>query len=578
MPEITFSQEAKPSKHLDHLPIVSGFAHRLKIIETINTLCPRDPSQKVSHGECIFALVLSVLHQRHALYQVEEWLDTVALDVLFEREVESHHFNDTRLADALDAIHTVGIKAVFAAVVTTAIELYQVKTDRLHGDTSSVKVYGDYDQAPESSLRLLHGYSKDHRPDLKQLIFGLVVSNDGGVPLLGDLHSGNQSDHETNRFHIQQLRKYLPNLSKSTLLYDSKLCDAKTLGLAREANFHWITLVPQTHSIRDEVIEEMLEEGEDWPVLQSKPGKSAGELTIYSGKSLKKKMEVLINTKGKEECKRIVVRYLVVHSSQLERVHQHSLEKKIASEEKALQQRVRKLEKRHFACEKDLYEAMENAEKSTTVCYHQVVFEIEQGIELEKRDRTGRPRKGEAGKRVTYWHFRGKVVPDEEEIAAIKKKQGCFVLATSHLHPKDVSDAEILSWYKEQHKVEQGFHWLKGPAAFAPIFLKKPERILAMGLVFLLALMVYTLIERQIRKGLAECGEKIPGNNKVMTDRPTAAVLFKHFGGISLVWVWIEGHWKPVVPSLSKLQRYILEMLHLPAEVFLRSTGLAGVT
>ena len=113
---------------------------------------------------------------------------------------------------------------------------------------------------------------------------------------------------------------------------------------------------------------------------------------------------------------------------------------------------------------------------------------------------------------------------------------GYFVLATNHLDSSQVSDREILEWYKVQDQVEAGFAWLKGPAAFAPIFLKKPQRILAMGTVFLIALMVYTLLERQFRGELAQREEKLPGNNNVLTQRPTTAVLFKHFAGIRRIW------------------------------------------
>jgi transposase len=301
-------------------------------------------------------------------------------------------------------------------------------------------------------------------------------------------------------------------------------------------------------------------------------------MKVYRGKSFKKKMEVVVLHRGKEETQRIMVRYVVIHSSALERTHQRSLEKKIAQEKKVLEKALSELEKRRFSCQGDIDEALKSLEKTWPFCYHQIALTIEKGSQKEKRQSQGRPRKGEVVKKKSYWYLSGEVIPHEEAIATLKRKQGFFVLATSHLHPKKVSNAEILAWYKEQHQVEQGFHWLKGPASFAPIFLKKPERILAMGLVFLLALMVHTLIERQIRQELATRVEKIPGNNKVLTDRPTAAVVFKHFNSISVIWVYLDNQWKPVIPGLSKLQRYILELLHLPEEVFLRSKCVLGAT
>jgi len=224
----------EPSKSdiLDHLPLAAAFGHQLKIIEIIDQHCPAHETQVLTHGQCIFAMMLSVLAGGYPLYQVGNWLKDVARDVLFGEELEAEHFHDTRLATALDAIYQAGLLRIFSDLVLHAIDYYQIQTERLHGDTTSVSVYGDYTQADPEVLQLLYGHSKDHRPDLKQLIFGLVVSGDGGIPLLGQLHNGNQSDHVTNRWQLNQLRQVVPDLAGTTLVYDSKFFDAKTLGLA----------------------------------------------------------------------------------------------------------------------------------------------------------------------------------------------------------------------------------------------------------------------------------------------------------------------------------------------------------
>jgi transposase len=131
-----------------------------------------------------------------------------------------------------------------------------------------------------------------------------------------------------------------------------------------------------------------------------------------------------------------------------------------------------------------------------------------------------------------------------------------------------VSDTDILQWYKEQDLVEGGFSWLKGPAAFAPIFLTKPQRIMAIGVVFLMALMVHTLVEGEIRRELAPRQETIPGNNQVATQRPTTGVVFKHFQGIRRVRWKVDGQIRGFIQGFTQLHEHILNLLGLSTKVF----------
>ena len=157
---------------------------------------------------------------------------------------------------------------------------------------------------------------------------------------------------------------------------------------------------------------------------------------------------------------------------------------------------------------------------------------------------------------------------DTQTLREQEKSLGYFVLATDQLNQREVADTEVLEWYKEQEQVEEGFGWLKGPAAFAPIFLKKPQRIMAIGVVFLMALMIYTLVERQIRRELAQRKERIPGNNRVATQRPTTGVVFKHFQGIRRVWWEVDGQTRAFLQGFTQLHERILNLIGLPTKVF----------
>jgi transposase len=565
--------EASAVDTLDHLPIAAAFGHQLKLIEIIDELCPPHPDHAVTHGQCIFAIVLSILAGRYALYEIADWLKDIARDTLFGEDLDASHFHDTRLAAALDAIYQAGSLKLFSTIVLHAIEYYRIQTHRLHGDTTSVSVYGEYAQAEPEALKLLHGHSKDYRPDLKQLIFGLVVSGDGGVPVLGQLHDGNQSDHVTNRWQLTQLRSVIPNLEETTLVYDSKFFDAKTLGLAKEQGVHWITLVPAISNKRAEMMGKIVEQGATLPELRRKPGRRKGEEETFRGSSLVDAVEIELpqQEENAEELpirEQMTVRYLVVHSTQLERQHAHALEKRIAKEQENLCKALEKLQQRQFSCQEDALREAVKWTKTNDPDYHQVPFTVKSIIKKAKRGRKGRPRKEEQPGLLEEWVLEGSLELDTEAIQEEEGALGYFVLATNHLDQADVSDVDILEWYKEQDQVEGRFSWLKGPAAVAPIFLKKPQRIMAIGVVFLMTLMIYTLIEREIRRELAQRQETIPGNNNVATQRPTTAVVFKHFQGIRRVQWEVDGQARGFIQGFTQLHECILNLLGLTTKVF----------
>ena len=157
------------------------------------------------------------------------------------------------------------------------------------------------------------------------------------------------------------------------------------------------------------------------------------------------------------------------------------------------------------------------------------------------------------------------------QISRKKIREGSDFLCGNRLPNRlaeQVSDSDVLAWYKEHYEVEGSFSWLKGPAAFAPIFLKKVQRIMARGVVFLRAFMIYTLIERQIRRERSAKAETIKGNNNVETQKPTTAVVFKQFEGIRRVWREEDGQPRAFIEGFKHAHERILRLLGLPTRVY----------
>ena len=144
--------------------------------------------------------------------------------------------------------------------------------------------------------------------------------------------------------------------------------------------------------------------------------------------------------------------------------------------------------------------------------------------------RRGRPPKTEG----PHVEVRYRLIVHREALVPAEDTYGWTVLATT-VQPEVCTDTEILQAYQEQHITgEPGFRWIKNPAAISPVWLEKPERIAALAMLTVVGLLVYAVIQRQVRLYLRDHERHIPGN-KGLTATPTAAVVFALFRPVTLV-------------------------------------------
>ena len=181
-------------------------------------------------------------------------------------------------------------------------------------------------------------------------------------------------------------------------------------------------------------------------------------------------------------------RYLVVWSDVLAEKFDRGLSERLQRESADFLTQHERVFEKGFACEKDARSAASRLLKKLAL--HTTEEEVRSEERVLKRDRRGRPRKGEDAPTETLWFVDFSLEPDAEAIAAARREASCFVLITDWLHDA-WDDRRVLAEYRHQYIIEghTGFRWLKGPAAVAPIFLNKPERIRALGLILVLALM-----------------------------------------------------------------------------------------
>jgi transposase len=542
-------------KRLDHLPLVGAVLRELAVKDTLDALMPPHARNAVTTGECIEVLVLTILTGEHALSRVAHTVAGYDLEMIFQRRLDAAHFHDNRLGRALDALWTTGLDRIYGAVISQAIGQYALEVARLHTDTTSLKVYGAYarDEAEAGPL-VTFGYSRDHRPDLKQLLFGLTVTAEG-VPVWGHVTDGNCSDSTAHRFHITQLRQHLPALGEPLLVADSKFFAGETMALAAEHRFRFVTLVPQTVGLRQELVDSPALR--TLPLLWEQPGRRQGELERYHGASVVRPYRWKT---AAGEVQELPLRFVVVESSQLAKAKAPRIAAAQQTERAALATLQQQWQRRTFACEADAHQAATLCVRELPLNSHRLTYTVNAEWVPEKRATRGRPPKHAPRPQHLVWRVSWQVHEATEAITARAQRERRFVLATNVLDAQDLTDADLLQAYKGQPSVELSFKWAKNPAVIAPIFLETPTRIAALGCVYLLALLVYTLVERQVRKRLVEEGDTLP-DRPAPSQHPTARTVFQLMRNIAVVSLRWAGQLHRQVTALSPHQLHVIRLL-----------------
>jgi transposase len=326
------------------------------------------------------------------------------------------------------------------------------------------------------------------------------------------------------------------------IVADSKAYSQRTLGLCLEQQVGLVTLVPHTCAIRQEV-EAWGQRQSSLPLLLDKPGRTRQEPPRrWYGRSIRRAVEVEY---ADGRVVREPVRFVAVYSTQLAQQHAAAYEAGQRREAAAVAQFITEVETRHFACEADAEAAMAEyagsgqGRRGRNPCrwrYHALAYRVQPEWRRKKRPRRGRPAKGEpVDDELCY-----RLVVEAKALAPPVHTYGWLVLATT-VDAHTSSDAEIVRAYRDQTTpVEPGFRWIKNPAAISPVWLEKPERSAALAMLTVVGLLVYGLIQRQVRQYLQQHHHAIPGN-KGETAMPTAAVVLASFARVSLVHLNLDG-------------------------------------
>jgi transposase len=538
-----FSTKDLELKKIDHLGIVAGIVDSIGIVEIINNLVGSEPGEKVSAGQVVKAMILNGLSMMsQPLYMFPKFFELIACEHLIGVGVKAEYLNDDKLGRVLDKLFIKGLDTVFLAVSLNAVEIYQISLSSSHLDSTSFHVHGEYEnslpsvifedskesgslekeneesQSPQA-IKLTYGYSRDHRPDLKQFITQLVCSGDGDIPIYIKAVSGNEVDSKKFGEIAVEYQKRIQ--VDSLIVADSALYTESNIKLM--SSLKWLTRVPLTIKSAKNLVMSL---AESEFVKSEKAGYSYAEKKITYGD--------------------IEQRWLIVQSQDRKKSDLKKLSKRI---EKALtntQSKFKNLSQEKFACAADARKELTKISKEFK--YHQVenIEVIEKSPKIKEENQS------------KYYQILATVVENKDTIEQEMSSAGRFIIATNVLSEKELSKDKMLSEYKAQQSCERGFSFLKNPLFLADsIFLKSPERIEALAMIMGLCLLVYTLAQREIRAALKSLNYTVKNQLGKAINNPTMRWIFQCFQSVHLV--TFQG--KREFYNLTSEMKYILLFL-----------------
>jgi len=496
---------------IDHHGLVAGLIKKYNLVNLIDKKLPlsKEKGNIVTHGQRVAAMIINGLgFSANPLYLSPEFFENKPVDRLIGEGIEAAHLNDDALGRTLDALYYQGCTSLFSDIAFNIATKHHLIGQSAKLDTTSLKLFGDYPQEydedekkpPQPAL----GYSKDHRPDLKQVVMSLMVSGASSIPLWFEGLDGNSQDKKSFHETIERVRRFqqsLKNADNFLWVADSALYDQ---GRLKNTPIRFLTRVPATLKLVKRYCQQNDEEL-SWDDLA--PGYQSCWVT---------------SNQPKKE------RWLLIHSEQSAKQQSKTLLRRI---DKALKQAnidAKKLCATRFSCKLDLAQAVEQFEKKLK--YHQVSHTI---TPIYTHAKQGRPKRGEKAT-LNHYQLTIELEKSSQKCQPYENKLGRFILGTNETKAS-LTAAQMLSTYKEEQDVERGFRFIKEPCfQLNKIFLKNPERIEALMMIMTLCLMIYNLGQHQVREKLKQEKETLPNQKGKAVDNPTLRWIFQMMNAITI--------------------------------------------
>jgi transposase len=479
-------------------PLVRHFLQRLQLPQLFAQHLPPLPGRQpaVSSAVALTLLVTNLLLARQPLYALAAWSARRVPEHLGLQPGQAALLNDDRLGRALDHLRRADRASLLTALVQQAVRAFAIDLRELHQDTTTVTLSGEYaDQAPAEHSnrppRITFGYNKDHRPDLKQLLFSITITADGAVPVHCKTYDGNTSDDQVHRDTWDFLRQ-LSGHADFLYVADSKLCTRDNMSHIAAGNGRFLTVMPRTRAEDSRFRTHVQSQPLAWQEVHREPNprRRDGPDVVYHG--------VEAPWQSAEG-----YRVLWYRSSQ--------------KEEQDRQQRRRRLERAYAQVEAlqapGRRHQPSSADEAHAAAARVVAAEqVEQWVRLVVEEEVeemyqqvgpGRPGPDTEYRRMQSRRYR---VRCEEEGDALTREARCDGLFPLLTNDTTLSLAEALGKYKYQPFVEKRHEQLKSVFGVAPVWLKNVGRIESLLWLYYVVELTQALVEREVRQRMRQGG------------------------------------------------------------------------
>ena len=521
--ELKFLDSAEFYSHT-HLPVAAAYCRSLGLSALVNGMV--QSRMKTSPGAIVTAMVLDTLTGRNPLYRLEEFMAGEDIELLIGQQLTPHAFSDTNVARAMDAVFDAGASRILTELGIRAARCFSMDLSVVSYDTTSTNVWGDYRECEEATPPpgpvVTHGHSKDGQPGLKQFMTELLCV-ERGVPIFGRTLDGNSSDKNSNNKILTDISAIMARhgLGPGAFVYVADSAMVTEDNLTQVGGNLFVTRLPATYSECSRVISEAVDE-DTWTHLGRLAENASGKNRPCAVYKIMEKSVVLYGKK---------YRAVVVHSNSHDKRRQKKLEKNIKKSYGDILGKTSASPTR-FYCKADADAAAVRVGKLSGKLH-----KVTATVSMEELATRGRPPKDAPRKTRQEYVLALNIELDEAAVVRERELAGCFVLLTNALeNGENAMDGEkVLLTYKGQYGVESDFGFLKDPLVVNDLFLKKPSRIEALGMVLVISLVIWRLMERSLRTYVENTGNKLPGWDKKMTDRPTAFMMSTKFININVI-------------------------------------------
>ncbi len=536
-------------KDVETLPLVKYYIEQAGIIDVFRKHLDHKYKTDVPVSQALGVLMLNLLCSSKPLYAIEHWLAKYT-DPKAEETKNASKYNDDRLGRSLDALYKADRQSMLAEISSQVIKVHELDTTGIHNDSTSISFAGAYEEESEGTVQLARGHNKDGRSADKQIVFGLNITQDGGVPLSFQLYNGNQNDDTTHQPNWDSLREFLGS-SDFIYIADCKLCSLENLSHIHKHGGKFITIIPSCVNEHKDMVKKII----------------GGEKEIhwtdsYVGENQRKASDPNIFRVSEGEKHRDGYRIIWVHGSSKAKTQKDLRNKRIKTAEENLRKIKQGLNKRNLRDKSSIEKKIRSITRNVSDLVDVNLSEEKTLVKQHKgRGRPSKDKEPESVNELTIYQIDW--TWNERNIKDAERADGLYPLVTN----TDLEPVEVLKQYKKQPHLEKRFYEQKSVLEVAPVFLKNPRRIEAVLFLYFLALMIMGLVQRKLRlemhKRKIEALRVLPSRMK--SKAPTWKSIRWFFENIHLM-IWRKEGLitDSVTKGIGPLHREIISLLGLP--------------